>query len=405
MNLRFSICKKYLCERRLIMKILFYSNTVFSFGGVQRVLAEIAKSLSKTHDVTILTIDTGKDFSMYGYDQSAVKFDFISYPSRKGVENLICKGYSFFYKKWLPHNRYTSAVYAHSFFLPTYKRKLVAKVNAGGYDVVIGVHAYLSLHLAAVRKRIHAKTVLGWMHNSYEAFFEKENPYLPHLKDFFAYEMAELDKIVVLSHTDKKKYEERLGLRSEMIYNPLTVEVKGRADLSNKRFLSIGRFSKGHKGFDLLIKAFAQFAEKNAEWMLDIVGEGTEEEVYRSLIKANNLENRISIHPFTKDIHQYYARSSVYVLASRWEGMPLVLMEAMAYGLPIVASDIPIATELLEGEGMAMLFERENIRQLADGLNSMATEADLNRMSEKSIAYAEKFKIDAIIKQWEKILN
>lgn len=387
------------------MKILFYCDTVFSFGGVQRVLAEIAKSLSRMHDVTILTIDTGKDFSMYGYDRSAVKFDFISYPSRKGVENFICKGYSFFYKKWLPHNRYTSAVYAHSFFLPTYKRKLVAKVNAGGYDVVIGVHAYLSLHLAAVRKRIHAKTVLGWMHNSYEAFFEKENPYLPHLKDFFAYGMAKLDKIVVLSYMDKKKYEERLGLRPEVIYNPLTVEVKGRADLSSKRFLSIGRFSKGHKGFDLLIKAFAVFAERDSDWTLEIVGEGVEEPLYRSLIKENKLEKRVLLNPFTKNVQYHYMNSSVYVLSSRWEGFGLVLIEAMAHGLPIISSDLPVTRELLEEKEVAVLFEKENICRLTECLNYMATIADLNRMSEKSIAYAEKFKIDAIIKQWEKILN
>lgn len=387
------------------MKILFYCDTVFSFGGVQRVLAEIAKSLSKTHDVTILTTDTGKDFSMYGYDRSAVKFDFISYPSRKGVENLICKGYSFFYKKWLPHNRYTSAVYAHSFFLPTYKRKLVVKVNAGGYDVVIGVHAYLSLHLAAVRRRIHAKTVLGWMHNSYEAFFEKENPYLPHLKDFFAYEMAELDKIVVLSHTDKKKYEERLRLRAEVIYNPLTVEVKGRANLGSKRFLSVGRFSKGHKGFDLLIKAFAVFAEKNSDWTLEIVGEGIEEPLYRSLIKESKLEKRVLLSPFTKYVQYHYMNSSVYVLSSRWEGFGLVLIEAMAHGLPIISSDLPVTRELLGGKEVAILFEKENVCRLSECLNYMATVADLNEMSKKSVAYAEKFKIDAIIKQWEKILN
>lgn len=386
------------------MKILFYCDTVFSIGGVQRVLAMISHGLSKEHNVTILTTDNIHKLSMYDYDKSSIVFDFIDYSPIYNLQSFLCKSYSFLYKYILFQTRITSSIYAKSFFLPAYRRKLIKKINEGNYDVVVGVHAYFSLHLASIKDQIHAKTI-GWMHNSYEAFFEKENPYLPHLKDFFAYEMAELDKIVVLSHTDKKKYEERLGLKPEVIYNPLTVEVKGRADVSSKRFLSVGRFSKAHKGFDLLIKAFAAFAEKNEDWMLDIVGEGAEEKLYRLLIKANNLENRISIHPFTKNIHQYYASSSAYVLASRWEGMPLVLMEAMVYGLPIVASDIPVAKELLEGEGMAMLFEKENISQLADCLNSMATDADLNAMSKKSVAYAEKFKIDAIIKQWEKILN
>ncbi len=57
------------------MRILFYCDTVFSFGGVQRVLAEIAKALSGKHEVTILTTDTCTDLSMYGYAESTVRFD------------------------------------------------------------------------------------------------------------------------------------------------------------------------------------------------------------------------------------------------------------------------------------------------------------------------------------------
>ena len=60
------------------MRILFYCDTVFSFGGVQRVLAEIAKALSGKHEVTILTTDTCTDLSMYGYAESTVRFDSFS---------------------------------------------------------------------------------------------------------------------------------------------------------------------------------------------------------------------------------------------------------------------------------------------------------------------------------------
>lgn len=387
------------------MRILFYCDTVFSIGGVQRVLAEIAKALSEKHEVTILTTDTCFDLSTYGYDKSAVRFEYISYTNSCWIERLLCRGYGFLYKNFLSNVRNASSWYARTFFLPRYKRSLVRKINSGNYQVVVGVHAYLSLHLASVKKEIPATKTIGWMHNSYEAFFEKEKPYLPGLKKFFKYQMAELDEIVVLSHTDKKKYEEQLGLRPEVIYNPLTIEVRGRADLQSRRFLSVGRFSKGHKGFDILIKAFAQFAVKNEEWMLDIVGEGLERPLLCSLIAEHHLEDRVWIHPFTKDIDGYYMRSSVYVLASRWEGMPLVLTEAMACGLPVIASDIPIVRELLAGKGMAVLFEKENINRLADCLQYMAREADLLGMSEKSLTYVENFKTDTIIEQWEKIIN
>lgn len=99
------------------MRILFYCDTVFSFGGVQRVLAEIAKALSGKHEVTILTTDTCTDLSMYGYAESTVRFDSFSYSASSFIERLLCKGYSFLYKHGLPHTRLTSEWYLASFSL------------------------------------------------------------------------------------------------------------------------------------------------------------------------------------------------------------------------------------------------------------------------------------------------
>ena len=147
-------------------------------------LAEIAKALSGKHEVTILTTDTCTDLSMYGYAESTVRFDSFSYSASSFIERLLCKGYSFLYKHGLPHTRLTSEWYAASFFPSSYKRTLARKINARQCDVVIGVHAFMALHLSAVKSRIRTKTV-GWLHNSYEAFFEKETPYLPGLDCFF----------------------------------------------------------------------------------------------------------------------------------------------------------------------------------------------------------------------------
>lgn len=87
------------------MRILFYCDTVFSFGGVQRVLAEIAKALSGKHEVTILTTDTCTDLSMYGYAESTVQFDSFSYSTSSFIERLLCKSYSFSFKNWYKAQR------------------------------------------------------------------------------------------------------------------------------------------------------------------------------------------------------------------------------------------------------------------------------------------------------------
>ena len=382
------------------MKILFYADTVFGFGGVQRVLAVIAKALSEDNDVTILSTDTDENLSMYGYNQSDIRFDYISYIGKKNLEYFTCKAISYLYKKILPKNKFTARLYSYSFFRPSYKRQLISKINSGHYDTVIGVHAFLSLHLASVRKHLNVKNVTAWMHNSYNALFDKENPYLPGLKSFFANEIKRMDGIVVLSKSDEQLFRDNLGLESVTIYNPLTLTPRGRASVGYKKFLAIGRFSPKHKGFDLPIKAFAKFAQTNNDWTLEIVGEGEEEIIYRQLIIENKLEKRVKICPFTKDIQRHYAGASVYVLSSRWEGQPLVLVEAMAHGLPIVSSDLPVASELLEGCGCGMLFRCGDIDDMVMALSSMSSTTEWADMSENALKTSSLFKVDNIRQQW-----
>ena len=387
------------------MKILFYADTVFGFGGVQRVLAVFAKALSDEHDVTILSTDTDVNLSMYGYKQSNVKFDYITYQGKIDLEFYLCKTISFLYKKVLPHSSATSKLYSYSFFRPSYKKQLIAKINGGGYDVVIGVHAFLSLHLAAVRNHLNVKNVTAWMHNSYNALFDKDNPYLPGLKSFFANEMRRLEGIVVLSKSDERLFRDDLGLESVTIYNPLTLTPRGRASVEYKKFLAIGRFSPKHKGFDLLIKAFAKFSQTNIDWMLEIVGEGKEENMYRQLIAEHHLEQRVKICPFTNDIQRHYAGASVYVLSSRWEGQPLVLVEAMAHGLPIASSDLPVAKELLEGRHCGTFFKCGDIDDMSLALQRMSSTTEWADMSEKALKTSLLFKVENIMQQWVKMLQ
>ena len=387
-----------------LMKILFYADTVFGFGGVQRVLAVIAKALSDEHDVTILSTDTDVNLSMYGYKQSNVKFDYITYQGKIDLEFYLCKTISFLYKKVLPHSSATSKLYSYSFFRPSYKKQLIAKINGGGYDVVIGVHAFLSLHLAAVRNHLNVKNVTAWMHNSYNALFDKDNPYLPGLKSFFANEMRGLEGIVVLSKSDERLFRENLGLESVTIYNPLTLTPHGRASVEYKKFLAVGRFSPKHKGFDLLIKAFAKFSQTNNDWMLEIVGEGEEENMYMQLIAEHHLEQRVKICPFTNDIQRHYAGASVYVLSSRWEGQPLVLVEAMAHGLPIVSSDLPVAKELLEGRHCGTFFKCGDIEDMALALQRMSSTTEWADMSENALQTSSLFSVENIRQQWIQML-
>ena len=375
-------------------------DSIFSYGGVQRVTAVIAKELAKDCDVTIVTFDNPKaeNTSLYDLNKANIHYRFFSYPETPRWKELFCKAYSGLFRKVLPQTRLTSDWYSHSSF-PSEKRDALAKdLKDGGYDVIIGVHAPLAVRLAACKSQLGNAKLIGWIHNSYEALFGTGSLYIgPELRKHYEYQLQKLDKTIVLCQDDAHKYH----FPVEVIYNPLTL-VPGKPSQGNsKRFLAVGRFSHRHKGFDLLIEAFNIFAKNNKEWTLDIVGEGVEEPLYRKMIADYKLEGLITLHPFTNNIQEYYTKAQVYVLSSRWEGFGLVLVEAMAHGLPIVSSDLPTSKEIMGDFGM--YFTNGNVNELAEQLHK-ATEIEWNKKSEEAIQIAQRFNIQHIIEQWNKII-
>ena len=382
-------------------RVCFITDSIFSMGGVQRVTAVIAKELAREADVTILTFDdpSSEDTKLYGLCEAPISYRYFRYPRTNYFVWRFCKAYSLLYRKVLPHIPLTSELYAHSSFPAAKRLPFIKELQDGHYDVIIGVHAPLAMRLATCRQALPEVRLVGWIHNSFEALFGKDTLYNigPELRAYYEYEFAKLDATIVLSDFDARRYH----CPTRVIYNPLTL-VPGRPSTgTSKKFLAVGRFSHQHKGFDLLIKAFHLFARQDQEWTLDIVGEGVEEPMYRQLISDYHLEERIHIHPFTNDIQSYYSEAQVYVLSSRWEGFGLVLVEAMAHGLPIVSSDLPTSREIMGDYGL--YFPVGDIEALARQL-AAATRIDWPQQSQQAMQIARRFDIKHIITQWKDII-
>ncbi len=390
----------------IMKKICFLTDSIFSIGGVQRVTAVIAKELSKEYDVTIVTFDKveNKDLSLYELQEARIKYRFFQYPEISQTKQLLCKIVSGIYLNLHMKSKWSSNIYAHSSF--PYKRRsaLVKELELGNYDIIIGVHAPLSARMATIKKQLPNVKIIGWIHNSFEALFSKTSTYIgENRKNHYIHQFKKLDKVIVLCNHDAETYHHHdHTFRPYVIYNPLTLK-PGKASKGNShRFLAIGRFSHMHKGFDLLIEAFNLFAIKNKEWQLDIVGEGVEESLYRSLIHKYKLDKRIKIHPFSKNIQNYYSEAQIYVLSSRWEGFGLVLVEAMAHGLPVISSDLPTSKEIMGNYGM--YFKNGDFKQLAQRLEE-ATNITWQTKSNEALEIIQKFKIENIIKQWKIIIE
>ena len=387
-------------------KICFLTDSIFSIGGVQRVTAVIAKGLAKDDAVTIVTFDKPDSYNpeLYDLDCSNITFRYFSYPSIKNWKKVFYRLYSGIYLKCHFHSKWSSDLYAKSSF-PTPLRKALAKeLQEGQYDVIIGVHAPLAARLATLRSYLPNTKLIGWIHNSFEALFSETSLYIgADRKQHYVYQFQKLDDVIVLCNHDAETYQNYDPLfQPTVIYNPLTLTPGKRSGGNTHRFLAVGRFSHRHKGFDLLIEAFHLFAQQDSDWKLDIVGEGVEEKQYRSLIQKYHLEDRVFIHPFTNNIQAYYSKAQIYVLSSRWEGFGLVLVEAMAHGLPIISSDLPTSKEIM-GD-FALYFKNGDIIELAQRLEA-ATQLDWEKESEEALRIANKFSSNQIVEKWKQIIE
>lgn len=388
-------------------RVCFLVDSIFSIGGVQRVTAVIAKELAKEYDVTIITFDKPdtKDLSLYDLKESDIHYRFFSYPPIHQYWNKLCKAYSYLYKKFQPSSKWTSNLYARSSFPLELRRALVKELKEGDYHVIIGVHAPLSGRLATLKQQLpHETKLIGWIHNSFEALFGDTSLYIgPRKKRHYIYQFQKLDDVVVLCLHDAESYHNYdPTFKPQVIYNPLTLKPGNPSKEGSKRFLAVGRFSRRHKGFDLLIKAFHLFSQRNSEWKLDIVGEGKEEKLYRELIQEYQLEDRVLIHPFTNQIQDYYSKAQVYVLSSRWEGFGLVLVEAMAHGLPVISSDLPTSKEIMGDFGI--YFKNGDITDLAQRLED-ATQINWAIKTKEAIKISHNFNVEYIIKQWKQLIE
>ena len=388
-------------------KICFVVDSIFSIGGVQRVTAVIAKELAKDYDVSIVTFDKPEqqNTSLYQLNEANINYRFFAYPQVGRLKTFFCKAYSGLYLKLQPKAKWCSDLYAHSSYPKELRHALLAELRQGDYDVIIGVHAPLAARLATLMKDLPNTKLIGWLHNSFEALFGKDSHYYIGAKRrrHYFYQFRKLDDLVVLCQDDANRFNEcDKQFMPTVIYNPLTLKQGEAARGTSKRFLTIGRFTPMHKGIDLLIEAFKLFAQQNKEWHLDIVGEGREEKAFREQIAKYQLKDRITIHPFTNHIQEYYSGAQIYVLSSRWEGMPLVLVEAMSHGLPIISSDLPVSQEIMGDFGM--YFKNGNIEDLAQRMEE-ATHIDWQAKSKEAIAVTQQFDIKNIITQWKQLIE
>jgi glycosyltransferase involved in cell wall biosynthesis len=241
------------------------------------------------------------------------------------------------------------------------------------FDILIGTGLYNNVFSTFVRKEIK---VIGCEHFGYDAVSLLSRLFK---KIFY----SRLDALVVLTLSDTRYYSFHKNV--VIIPNSLSFKLENCANLDTKRILAIGRLTY-QKGFDILIEAVSMIKEtcQEQQWEIKLIGNGEDEEKLKKIINNLHIDNIVKICPPTDNILSEYLNASIYVMSSRFEGLPMVLIEAQSVGLPIVSFDCPEGPgEIVINNRNGLLIENGNIRQLADAL------AELINNPEKRFLYGK----------------
>jgi glycosyltransferase involved in cell wall biosynthesis len=218
-----------------------------------------------------------------------------------------------------------------------------------------------------------------------------------------------LDALAVLTEQDRDDYRSWLGKRAprlERIPNTVRALDDRRADLDAKVVLAAGRLTT-QKGYDLLVRAWETVAAARPDWHLRICGQGRHREKLAGMIRERGLEDHVTLAPAAEDLGAEMERASIYALSSRFEGFPLVLLEAMGTGMAPVAFDCPTGpADIIDDHRNGLLVPFKDVGALGAALLEMIEDDDLRHACGPAAREtARGYTMDAVGPMWDRLLD
>ncbi len=218
------------------------------------------------------------------------------------------------------------------------------------------------------------------------------------------------DGIVVLTDRDAETWRGQFNIRGELkaICNPIprfpNITNQDNSH-NNKVVLAVGRLAY-EKGFDVLLQAWSLVAVEYPDWQLRIVGAGKLENELKNLTNELKLSETVVFTGKTKRVELEYSKASVYVMSSRWEGLPMTLIEAQFFGLPSISTDCKTGPREVLSHNNGILVKVDDVVNLADTLILLLSDSNLREeLSLSAKLNSSRYSITEVTNQWESFLK
>lgn len=361
------------------MKLLYIVPNINNEGGVARVLSVKTNYLVEKfgYEVHILTQNDGFHPLFYSFNCNIVYHDLV-----------------------LKVNYFQ--------FFNSFSKGLKTKIKAIQPDVIIVCDNGLKAYSIPFILKNKVPLVLEMHSSKFIAEGESENRFLTKVASscvniFKRIAIKKYDRFVVVTNESISEWNIKNTI---VIPNPLWFASEKSMALENKKVIAVGRHTY-EKGFDRMLQIWKKVIQKHPDWTLEIYGKSDGKVDLRLLAANLSISENVTFHELVQNINEKYSDASFFLMTSRFEAFGMVLIEAMACGLPCVAYDCPCGPRAIISKNQdGFLIENDNESDYVKAVETLIENASLRReMGKKAKLSSEKYNIQTIMETWNQLFN
>lgn len=359
------------------MKILYITNGIKGAGGLERVLSVKASYLAEQlgHEVHILTLN----------HRAAPLF--YSFSSKIQLHDIEVSGNPFTYVR-------------------QYRKGIIQTMHSIQPDVISvcddGLKAFFLPMLLPKIPLVYER------HVSKQIAFGANPSLLKKISVSLQLQLMNVlgryfDQFVVLTQDNLNEWN---LLNAVVIPNPLSFYPETQSALANKTVLAVGKHTH-QKGFDRLLQSWAEIQQTQPEWVLEIYGKFDEQHSLQNRAKQLNIENNVRFFEPDPDIATRFLNASVFVFSSRFEGFGMVLIEAMACGVPCVSYDCPCGPgDIIRSGEDGFLVPNNDTVAFTQQLLQLIENNELRlKMGAQAKINVQRYLPEVVVKQWDELFK